>query len=177
MLPRAMCLVTICVLKLSFRFTFGDQLHSDTLNNGSYVQLLSTSDASEAWAKYNSTRAITLSKLPAEPTIAQLKAALGNPQTYNGTSNSTDSVAANLASSSPNNDGSDNLQFTSQVQRYGSIVVGLLAGNLLVGVALFVIGVAAFLRQAGRKNRSISPTYVQVRFKGADSGLDLDYRD
>ena len=70
-------------------------------------------------------------------------------------------------------------QLVSLVKRYGPAVIGLLAGNILIGVILAAIGVAACLRRQGAKSRNISPSYAPIRFKEANtsSGVDVTYQD
>ena len=68
-------------------------------------------------------------------------------------------------------------QLVSLVGKYGPAVVGLVAGNVFVGVILAAIGIATCLRRQGAKSRNISPMYAPVRFKEAESGIDPTYQD
>jgi saccharopepsin len=98
-------------------------------------------------------------------------------------SSSSSSPSANgnafkaLADISSSGDDSSSAQLVSLAEKYGPVVLGLLAGNVLIGVALVAIGLVMCMRRGTGKTRSVSPTYAPVRFKEADSGLDGNYHD
>ncbi|KAI0699010.1 aspartic peptidase domain-containing protein [Cytidiella melzeri] len=167
-------------------FNFGNWTQASTPNDGSFIQLLPITNFSSAWPDFITTRTANLKDLPAEPSYAQLQAIFtSNSSTSDSSSSpsttdnaehvSTDGSKAALADGGSG--GSDDPQLVSLVQKYGPIVIGLLAGNLLIGFALVVTGLVACMRRSGGKARSVSPTYAPVRFKDADSGLDSNYHD
>ena len=73
-------------------------------------------------------------------------------------------------------------QLLGLVDKYGPVIVGLLAGNLLVGLLLCLIGLAACLRsrvRTGVQSRSINPSYAPVRVKDAEQPFEVraEYHD
>lgn len=75
---------------------------------------------------------------------------------------------------------SSDSKLTSLVEKYGPVVLGLLAGNVLIGLLLCILGLMTCLRvvvKSGVKIRSISPSYAPVRAKEEGSGADEKYFD
>lgn len=171
------------------RFNFGNWTHASTPNDGSFIQLLPLTNQSDAWSDFLETRKANLKSLPRAPPIYELRLLLAE-QSDDDTSDSTDSSTTDDSSTQhlttsgggakaalADDTTSDNSQLVSLVEKYGPVIIGLLAGNILIGVLLLVVGIATCLRKQSVKARSISPSYAPVRFKEADSGLDSSYRD
>lgn len=80
-------------------------------------------------------------------------------------------------------DASDNTDTLSNI--FGPVVIGLLSGNLLVGIVLCGIGLSVCVRKGASSgvSRRTAPTYAPVRVKEERSavrgrgGLDESYRD
>ncbi|KAI0804714.1 aspartic peptidase domain-containing protein [Irpex lacteus] len=170
-------------------FNFGNWTHASTPNDGSFIQLLPLTNQSDAWSDFLETRKANLKSLPRAPPIYELRLLLAE-QSDDGSSDSTDSSTTDDSSTQhlttsgggakaalADDTTSDNSQLVSLVEKYGPVIIGLLAGNILIGVLLLVVGIATCLRKQSVKARSISPSYAPVRFKEADSGLDSSYRD
>ena len=77
--------------------------------------------------------------------------------------------------------GANDSQLTSLVEKYGPIIIGLLAGNLVVMCVLCIIGLVACTRgiiRGGARTRAVNPTYAPVRTKEEMLASDpADYRD
>lgn len=62
----------------------------------------------------------------------------------------------------------------SRVDQWSPVIVGLLAGNLVVGIVICILALSMCVRRgatsAGARARTASPSYVPVRFK-EDSAL------
>ena len=86
---------------------------------------------------------------------------------YEGGSSSTtpdeDSIAklSGAVSTDPTSSSGDNND--SWLSKYGTIVLGLLGANLLVGIVLLAVSVTMCVR--GMKGRSVGSRYTPVRFK------------
>lgn len=89
------------------------------------------------------------------------------------------SSAAVRATSSPTgaastgNDADDKLY--ALVDKYGPVVIGLLVGNILVGVLLCAIALTVCLRgvvKGGAQTRNVNSSYAPVRFKEAEAHGD-----
>lgn len=172
--------------------------------------MLPTTDPNEAWPDFVASRQAALAALPptVDPaTILQILNGAPYNATDNGNSTTTTSTNTNANSNtnaysnpkkpttsnedfsavgaveestpSPSSDSNDKL--TSLVEKYGPVIIGLLAGNLIIGLVLCIIGVATCLRsvvKSGAKSRSINPTYTPVRFKEAEADAERDaYHD
>ena len=147
------------------RFDYGDY---DPTNNGSsgnpFVQMLSVTDPATMWSEFQSERAATLAQLPpaVDPTvIVQYEGGSNSAPPDSSTTPDGDSLArlsgavSTDGTSSPS--GSD-----SWLDKYGTVVLGLLGANLLVGIVLLVVSLTMCVR--GMKGRSAS-RYTPVRFK------------
>ena len=165
-------------------------------NNGSFVQLLPLTNQSEAWSEFLTTRAANLKSLPRVLSAAEFRVLVSEDSTdYTDPSNSTSLTNSTHASAKPPSESliasggvaklastgdesaGENSQLVSLVHKYGPVLVGLLAGNVFIGVILVAVVVAACLRRQGVKSRNISPSYAPVRFKESDSGIDGTYQD
>ncbi|KAI0084523.1 aspartic peptidase domain-containing protein [Irpex rosettiformis] len=90
--------------------------------------------------------------------------------------NTTGAKSALADSSSPSSSDSSS-QLLSLVKQYGPVIIGLLAGNILIGIILVAVGLASCLRKQGGKTRSVGATYAPVRFKEVESTGEDGYRD
>ncbi|TFY62022.1 hypothetical protein EVG20_g6851 [Dentipellis fragilis] len=70
---------------------------------------------------------------------------------------SVDKVASALSDSGSSSDVTPLLQ---RLDKYGPVVLGLLAGNIIVGIALCILGFSFCMK---RDRRTISPSYAPVR--------------
>ena len=190
----------------SYSFNFGNWTQATTPNDGSFIQLLPLTNQSEAWTDFLTTRAINLKSLPRAPSITELQSILSSDDSSNtDDSSTTSSASSSSATSTDSNNNNDsksksderpiansgaaksaladgtspdsNSQLVSLVEKYGPVIIGLLAGNILIGVVLVAVGIATCMRKQGGKSRNISPSYAPVRFKEADSGADSTYHD
>ena len=154
--------------------------------------MISTTDSATMWADFHTNRTATLDQLPLPLDPASIihyeggsdpsdPATTSSPtsttstsfptSTTSGSSSSTsstratqapDSLAANL-SGAVSTDGSPLAGNDSWGNKYGNVVLGLLAANLAVGVALLAVVVTMCVR---RKERSgPGSRYTPVRFK------------
>ncbi|KAF7793489.1 hypothetical protein EIP86_004601 [Pleurotus ostreatoroseus] len=155
-------------------FNYGE---IDVSESGSYIQLMSTTDLNVALPDFLASRANTLSSLPAELAPSDfLKWYRGSSSSSmsNSISDSSDDVAgatdgSSTPSSSPT---STDDKLYSLAKQYGPVVIGLLAGNMLIGVLLCIIGLFTCMRRAvnhGAGSRSLPSTYAPVRFKEAEA--------
>ena len=70
---------------------------------------------------------------------------------------------------------SDNGALVSLLDKYGPVVIGLLAGNMLIMTVLCIIALVACTRgvvRSGARTRSIPSNYAPVSFK--DKGINED---
>ena len=147
------------------------------------MQLLSTTNLLDAYNDFNISRTKTLASLP--PTIdPQTLINLSNAQTSDNDTDTTDSATkvsgAVEASSSPSSSSDMSSQLYNLVDKYGPVIIGLLAGNVLIGVLLCIIGLTVCLRghvRAGATTRNIGSSYAPVRFKEAEAFEAREYHD
>lgn len=139
-------------------FDYGE---TDSSGNSSYVQLVPTTDAEFAWYDFSVSRAKALKQLP--PTMDPAALVKLASQSDDG------SAASGAVESTPGSGSSD--QLYGLVDKYGPVIIGLLAGNILVGVLLCIIGLAACLRGHVRAGatRSVNSSYAPVRVKEAEA--------
>lgn len=156
------------------RFDFGD---GDSSGNSSFMQLLSTTNLDTAWPDFTASRAAALEQLPETIDPQQLidiyTASTGN-STGSASINRPGATIKNFGASGAveTTDSSSNDKLTSLVEKYGPIILGLLAGNLVIGIVLCIIGLVTCLRsvvKSGATTRSIGPSYAPVRFKEAEA--------
>ncbi|KAI0804711.1 aspartic peptidase domain-containing protein [Irpex lacteus] len=179
-------------------FNFGNLTNSSTPNLGSYVQLLSTTNTSQAWADFLKTRSRTLQALlpgggalssatqvtssaaslssSSQSSITSMSTIPSTTQLPVGNAESTSSSVAvdespskALGALAEDTSNSDDPQLTSLVKKYGVTALGLLAANLIVGLILCIIGVMTCLRGKRESRRTVNPTYAPVRFKESES--------
>ena len=163
---------------MACRFDYGD---TDSSGNQSFVQLISTTDLDEAWPDFKASRAKALAAVPQTIDPATL-VQLANSDSDNSTSTDDNISGADSTSSpvstptaAPSENSDDKLY--SLVEKYGPVVIGLLAGNILIGVLLCIIGLTACMRgvvKGGAKTRNIGSSYAPVRFKEAEAHGDRE---
>ena len=159
------------------RFDYGDD------GSQPFVQLLSTTDLNEALPDFNKSRGATLAALP--PTIAPIDLVnIANNQSTDGSAAAptrlSGAAEASPTSSSSTSGGDASAQLYSLVDKYGPVVLGLLAGNLLVGILLLIVALAACVRgrvRSGATTRNIGPSYAPVRFKESEAYEAREYHD
>ena len=157
------------------RFDYGDD------GSSPFVQLLSTTDLNEAYTDFNASRSAALANLPPTISPADLVRIANSQSTDDTTDDSAASPtkvsgAAEAATPSSSSDSS----LYNLVDKYGPVIIGLLAGNLLIGILLVIIGLAACLRghvRAGAQSRNIGSSYAPVRFKEAEAYEAREYHD
>ena len=70
-------------------------------------------------------------------------------------------------------------QLYDLVKKNGPIIIGLLAGNVIIGLLLLIVGLVMCFKGIFRpstKSRSIRSTYAPVRFKDAEAAEDSSVR-
>ena len=144
------------------------------------MQMLSTTNLDDAYVDFNISRSKALSTLP--PTLdPQTLIDLSNAETSNNDTDSATKVSGAVeASSSPSASSDMSSQLYNLVDKYGPIIIGLLAGNVLIGVLLCIIGLTVCLRghvRSGAKTRNIGSSYAPVRFKEAEAYEAREYHD
>ncbi|RDX50082.1 acid protease [Lentinus brumalis] len=148
-------------------FDYGDYYPGNHTNGLPFVQMLPTTDASKMWQEFHDERAATLAELPPviDPAaIIQAEKAL-QESAADEDLHKTGMVAGAAASSDEDSSSGD-----SWGKKYGTIALGFLAANLLIGVVLLVVTVTMCVR--GVKGKSVR--YAPVRFK--DNADDYERR-
>ncbi|KAJ6584274.1 aspartic peptidase domain-containing protein [Mycena sp. CBHHK59/15] len=144
-----------------------------------FVQLLSQTIASEAAADFASVRAqflaltapelspadtIRLFDGPSAGTTMDSSAPACSPSTASGAS---DAVLGKAKTSADLADSNGSSTTDSQVVKYGPVIIGLLAANLVILLVLAFLGVMSFVRN-GRTTgptRALNPQYAPVKVK------------
>lgn len=170
---------------VSSRYNFGDNTNRTLDGTGSYIQMLSTTDPGDAWLDFQLTKMALVPILSpvVDPEVLALfprtlesltkKYGLALPSDSDDDSSSNDNktspaaagalAGANAATSSGS--GGDKSTVTALLDKYGPVVIGLLAGNLVVALLLVVIGLVAWMRRDRAKSRRIPTDYAPVSFK------------
>ena len=125
-----------------------------------FVQMLSTTNTTSMWSEFATERAATLAALPA--TVDPDVIVQYDKQMASQSSSSSDASVLGAVASDPSSD--DSSSTDSWGKKYGMIALGLLAGNLLVGLVLLAVTLTMCVR--GVKGKS-GPRYAPVRFKEA----------
>ena len=168
------------------RFNFGH------INEQDYVQLLPTTDLDIALPEFVIARDQSLASLPAPLPPALLLQLFINSSRGNSSSSADDLNGPTARSMSGVLDGtnpsasvtdatSSDAQLYPLVEKYGPVIVGLLAGNIVLGVVLCVFGLFVCLDivRSGARTRTVAPTYVPVRYKDAEAAEEgeMQYHD
>lgn len=113
---------------------------------------------------------------PASPSLSDMlsstTSALASPSTAassvatSAPASTRPEVAGAVAGlSSPSTSSNDTSAVTSPLDKYGPVVIGLLAANLAVMLLLTSISLVACLRKRGPTSRSVSSSYAPVSFR------------
>ena len=155
----------ILITSLRISFNHGDSNSNVESDSQPYVQLLSLTEQNDAWKEFHEARTKALNHLPPVIDPADF---LKLTQTM---SNSSSSVKLMTSGAVSQDDTSTAAGTTSLVGKYTPIVVGLLAGNLLVGVGIFFLGIFACTRsviRGGAKTSVLGSSYTAVSLKSDD---------
>ena len=158
------------------------------------MQLLSTTNPATADAQVISIRGQTMASLPPELDPATFVNLLINAASDSnvGTDTSTDMSPANTDTATLPDSADAGFENGKTlvsnlgaavgsyedplVRSYGPVIIGLLAGNLLVTLCLIAFAVMAWLRRGSSKkqqaSRVIDPHYVPVKFKNVSDHED-----
>ncbi|PIL34121.1 hypothetical protein GSI_03832 [Ganoderma sinense ZZ0214-1] len=146
-------------------FDYGDY---DPTNNSSssnpFVQMLSTTNAATMFDEFAKERATTLAQLP--PTVDPALIIQYESSSTSSSSSTSDDDALSKLSGAVSTDGTSSSSSSandSWLNKYGTIVLGLLGANLLVGIVLLAVSLTLCVR--GMKGRSAGSRYTPVRFK------------
>ncbi|TFY76163.1 hypothetical protein EWM64_g7849 [Hericium alpestre] len=148
----------------------------EAVSENPYVQLLKVTDQDKAWTEFFSVRKQTLQKFPPEPSLDKVRQYLGANASASSDSSQNDAkVQGDAVSGAAASDDSDSTsKLLDQMDKYSPIVIGLLAGNLLIGVLLCAIALAACMRRGtSTSTRSVNPTYAPVRFKDGEESQKM----
>lgn len=135
-------------------FYFGDYVQpEDSLNvTDPYIQLLATTtDTADAHKDFQYSRFQMLKNLPPTLTpdeyITLLNSVLANSETSSASKGGNRDAELLSAESASSSDPSGWNTIAKKLDHYGPAVLGLLAGNLLIGVILAVIGISLCVRR------------------------------
>lgn len=177
-------------------FDYGDFTgeEGDQVANA-YAQVLALTDPSDALADFKTSRSAALAQSPPEATLEEIKGWVQEDNEPTTTSTSSKASSTSKSSSTSNDkavqnavtsgDDSDSASVTDKLNTYGPAIVGLLAGNLLVGIVLCAIGISVCIRRGASVGPARNaPIYAPVRFKedngssvGGGSHPGESYRD
>lgn len=148
------------------RFDYGDYDPTNNSSSGNpFVQMLSVTNPATMWSEFQNERAATLAQLPptVDPAvIIQYEGGSNSGPPNSSTSPDGDSLAR--LSGAVSTDGTSSPSDSdSWLSKYGTIVLGLLGANLLVGIVLLAVSLTMCVR--GMKGRSVGSRYTPVRFK------------
>lgn len=135
--------------------------------------MIPVTDLNEALPEFRVARAAALKSLP--PTITPEQVLEAFSEDSGDTTDDEGAVASGATSGSSDSSASDDARVASLLDKYGPIVLGLLAGNLLLMVILCIIGLSVCVRgciRGGAKSRTVGSTYTPVRFKDAEPATD-----
>ncbi|KAL4251487.1 peptidase A1 family protein [Pleurotus pulmonarius] len=150
--------------------SFDDQGH---LTEKPFIQLLPTTDSKEAWAEFIAIRAKALEGAvefaPSEfrVLVMQEDADADEPDAPTDEASEISGVLA-----SPDNeaqDGPADSTATAAIQKYGPVVIGLLAGNLLILIVICALGLYFCISKGGRNGKTASASYHPVKLQKGDS--------
>ncbi len=128
-------------------FDYGDYDPVTKTGGQPFVQLLSTTDRDASWTEFKEARAKALKSLP--PAI--------DPADFSNDQEDSDGTLVKTSGAVAVNDTLPD-DLTSVVKKYGPVVIGLLAGNVLVGILLLLVGItvsAKGLIRSGERTRSL----------------------
>ncbi|KAL4258061.1 peptidase A1 family protein [Pleurotus pulmonarius] len=150
--------------------SFDDQGH---LTEQPFIQLLPTTDFKEAWVEFNAIRAKvlegTVELAPSELRILamQEKADQDDPDARTDEAPKISGVLASAEEGAQS--GSSDGTTAAAIQKYGPIVIGLLAGNLLILIVICALGLYFCISKGGRDGKTASASYHPVKLQKGDS--------
>lgn len=138
---------------------FEDPEKNDVKN--AYIQLLPLENPKDSLVDFNDSRKKALARSAPEATFEQIRQTLGSAASSTDGLASPDRVQADGPGSTDGGDSAD------QMGWFGPVVVGLLGGNVLVGVVLCVLALVMCARKRASTGRRVrgAPMYVPVGFK------------
>ncbi|KAA1467341.1 acid protease [Dentipellis sp. KUC8613] len=151
-------------------FDYGNVTSAGDVIEDPYINILPLTNAKDALGDFNRSRQNALSQLPPEQSLADSRKQFGGNSTSSSSSSSskddkdTDSIVGAVTSDSDDSDWSTLLD---RIDHWGPVVVGLLAGNVVIGIILCFIGLAVCIRR-GRTTgatRTVNPSYTPVQFR------------
>lgn len=148
----------------SGRFNFGTYGGDGNLTTeNASLQFLSLTDPDTAFSDFHKSRPKTLQSYPPEFPPDQYKNAFSSSSDDNDDDDSADAVAG---ASSVSSSSADAETSSNSLNTYGPVIIGLLGGNVLVGIVLCAIALSVCIRKGG-KSRSVRQDYTPVAFKEA----------
>ncbi|GJE94321.1 acid protease [Phanerochaete sordida] len=159
----------------SFNFGSANRDQTPSGANGSFVQLLSTTDADDAWIDFHLTRGATLSeKYPISIDPAFLPALF--PRVYSSqNATGTGALTPIAVRVSRALEATCTDRATTLLSTYGPVAIGLLAANLAIMLLLCIIALVACTRRRTQE-RTVSATYNPVAFSNKQ-GSEHDLHD
>ncbi|TFY76162.1 hypothetical protein EWM64_g7851 [Hericium alpestre] len=162
---------------------FDNGSFKDVVSQNPYIQLLKLTDQDKAWAEFFDVRKQTLKTYPPEPSLDKVRQYLdADSSSGDGMSdgngddkNSDDSQNAAIQGGASSDDSDSSMsQLLDKLDKYSPIVIGLLAGNVIIGLLLCAIALATCIHR-GASTKRVGPTYAPVRFKDGGSGEEVVY--
>ena len=184
------------------RYNFGADTGHTQNGTGSYIQTVPTTNRDDAWREFLVSRTLALQQLPflIDPLLYQIipddlfdfdngTSSTSPAPTQTSTPPMSASQSSTVATTSPvavgavsdvdlTSASSHNSAVVSLLDKYGAIVIGLLAGNIAILVILLGIALVACTRGALRSSagmRNISPNYAPVPFKERAATADEEF--
>lgn len=146
------------------RFNFGTHGGTENLTTeNATIQFLSLTDPDTAFSDFKQSRQKTLQSYLPEFTPDQYKKVFSSSSDDNDDDDSADAVAG---ASSVSSSSADAQTSSNSLNTYGPVIIGLLGGNVLVGIVLCAIALSVCIRKGG-KSRSVRQDYTPVAFKEA----------
>lgn len=156
------------------RFNYGDT----PSYNGSFIQFLPVTNPEDAWTDFKQYRAQSLVTMPPEANYTREVAYCQHASCGSGDESKSSLDGKEVADAVDDSAKSDDTRVVSLMKQYGIAVLGLLAGNVVIGLVLCIIGLVACLKAKNTPSRIINPSYTPVCFKEPESGpSDGRYED
>lgn len=163
-------------------FDYGE---TESSGNNAYIQLLSTTNRDEAWADFTKTRRDVLGGLPPalSPTVvagAYITRNATNPTSSGSAVSGAIGDVSNVEIGSGVDSSFAAVLVAAVLNKWGPVIIGLLAANVLMVTILCIVAIVACTRgviKGGVKSRSIGASYAPVRVKEAEPSLSETYHD
>lgn len=118
-----------------------------------YAQVLALTDPKNALADFNRSRSAALAQSPPEATFEEIQGQVqqdNNPTTTSTSSKSTSTYNGKAVENAvETGDLQDSASVVDKFNAYGPAIIGLLSGNLLVGIILCAIGISVCIKRGG----------------------------